>query len=205
MHSHLSVDERHRADQFRFERDRARYVLARGQLRLLLGKYLRCGASAVSFEYSRRGKPRLTASPAELALRFNLSHSGDWSLIAVSADHELGVDLEILRNSIDFRSISHRYFSPTEIAALDEEADEAARLSFFRYWTRKEALAKARGESVWTTVGQFVPTGIDTDGSGRFHVYDIDPIAGYVGTVVALGSDSCLICWRLPEEWLFIP
>ena len=79
----LTPDEVDRAARFHFERDRARFVAARGSLRRILARYTRLPPEALRFDYSPHGKPSLAAalevspSPA-----FNLSHSGDWALAA---------------------------------------------------------------------------------------------------------------------------
>src|SRR5436190_22931243 len=79
----LSHDERERANRFRFEVDRQRTVIGRGYLRLLLGQILNVPAKELQFEYNRFGKPCLM-SRQKLPLQFNVSHSGDVVLIAIT-------------------------------------------------------------------------------------------------------------------------
>src|SRR5579883_1567651 len=55
----LSDDERARADRFRFERDRRRFIVARGILRSLLARYTNRPAAHIEFSYSTKGKPAL--------------------------------------------------------------------------------------------------------------------------------------------------
>src|SRR5690348_13263311 len=69
----LSADERERAGKFYFERDRRRFIVARGVLKTLLAHYLRCKPIDVHFHYGERGKPSL--AECNLPLYFNLSHS----------------------------------------------------------------------------------------------------------------------------------
>jgi 4'-phosphopantetheinyl transferase len=92
LHSLLNPAERERAARFRFERDRRRYVVARGRLRELIGARLGRRPEALQFDYGRKGKPRLS----DRALHFNLSHSDDVALYAFSSGCDIGVDIEAI-------------------------------------------------------------------------------------------------------------
>jgi 4'-phosphopantetheinyl transferase len=117
----LSDDERSRAARFHFERDRRRFIVARGALRELLACHLDTRASDLRFVYNAFGKPALSPEFGG-RLKFNLSHSADLALIALATDREVGVDVEYLR------------------------PDEPR--TFFEEWTRQEAYVKARGEGL---------------------------------------------------------
>src|SRR5579884_4058144 len=101
----LSPEERHRADRFVFARDRVRYTIAHAVLRHLLSRY--CGEMPESLQFvaGTAGKPVLQTAAAEPPLRFNLTHSEDRALLAVSRNLELGVDLERVRSNIEALSI----------------------------------------------------------------------------------------------------
>jgi 4'-phosphopantetheinyl transferase len=88
----LSPDEVERASRFIFERDRRRYVAARGQLRQLLGGYIGVAPEALSFAYGQYGKPRL-ADPSA-SVEFNLAHSAALAVVAVAHGAIVGVDVE---------------------------------------------------------------------------------------------------------------
>src|ERR1700691_1545671 len=65
----LTGDERERAARFHFDRDRSRYIVGRGSLRVLLGSYLGLEPDQVQLAYGHNGKPQLRgAGPS-----FNLS------------------------------------------------------------------------------------------------------------------------------------
>jgi 4'-phosphopantetheinyl transferase len=141
----LSDDERRRAASFRFDVDSDRFIAARGALRQVLAGYLKCGPSEVEFGYGKFGKPELAGQPPGYPLEFNLSHSQDEALIAVTIGHRVGVDLEQIRPLNDLKGMAQASFSPLECEALARlEANEQV-LAFFRAWTRKEALLKALG------------------------------------------------------------
>src|SRR5881394_833913 len=85
----LSDDERSRAARFRFERDRQRFVVARGVLRELLGRYLDIDPGQIRFVYNAFGKPELHPDFGG-GLNFNLAHSADLALIAIARDARVG-------------------------------------------------------------------------------------------------------------------
>ena len=55
----LSADERERAGRFRFHKDRDNFTVARGMLRVLLGRYLNLEPSRLEFSYGPHGRPAL--------------------------------------------------------------------------------------------------------------------------------------------------
>ena len=114
----LDDDERSRADRFYFSRDRERFIVARGVLRALLGRYLNRAPESLSFSYSTHGKPALVSESGADAIRFNLSHSHGTALYAVTCGREIGVDLEFIRCDLEAEQIAERFFSHSEIVAL---------------------------------------------------------------------------------------
>src|SRR3989441_9947241 len=92
----LTPDERTRSARFQFERDEQRFIVARGLLRELLGRYLQIQPSQVSFVYNAFGKPDLGPEFAS-RLKFNLSHSAGLALIAIATASTICVDLEYIR------------------------------------------------------------------------------------------------------------
>ena len=83
--SWLDPGEGQRADRFRFQRHRDRFVAGRGQMREVLAGYLGVEPQAVVFEYGPAGKPRVAG---EGALRFNLSHSEDEAVLETVAEQD---------------------------------------------------------------------------------------------------------------------
>jgi len=151
----LSVEELDRAARFRFDRDRERFVAARGFLRVILGRYLRVEPGRLRFCYGAFGKPGLTAEFSGTGLRFNLSHSRNLALYAVARELEVGVDVEQMRAEFAEERIARTFFSPREVAALQALPRNVWLESFFNCWTRKEAYVKARGEGLSARLDQF--------------------------------------------------
>jgi len=157
----LSADEVERAGRFRFERDRDRYVAGRGALRAILGRYLNLHPTVVAFTYGAHGKPALAGEARDVELGFNLSHSEDLALVAVTAGRAVGVDLEAWRPFERISDVPASIFSPRELAEFQSLAPALRQEAFFNAWTRKEAIVKATGRGFSTDVAEvevtFVP------------------------------------------------
>jgi 4'-phosphopantetheinyl transferase len=151
----LSADERQRAARFYFPRDRRRFTVARGVLRDILGRYLKLPPSALGFGYSAYGKPSLAIGADADLLRFNLSHSHEMALFAITWGREIGVDIEYLQREIACEEIAERFFSPQERASLRALPAAVKQRAFFNCWTRKEAYIKAHGEGLSLPLDQF--------------------------------------------------
>lgn len=142
----LTSEEHVRAARFRFERDRQRFTVARGILRDILSRYLHCRPAELAFSYGPHGKPALANDTTSLC--FNVSHSGELALYAVSPGVEVGVDVERVEARNAGRDIAERFFAPREIAALGSLPSDLQVEAFFLCWTRKEAYIKAIGKGI---------------------------------------------------------
>ena len=160
----LSSDERLRAGRFHFERDRRRFIVARGVLRMLLGAHLDIAPAAVAFGYAQHGKPFVINAASQI--HFNVSHSGERALIAFSASRKLGVDIEELSREINYGDLAARFFAPRECAALMRIAEPDRKRAFFACWTRKEAVVKAMGGGMSVPLDQFEVT-VEPDAAPR--------------------------------------
>lgn len=141
----LSTQEVKRSESFK--RRKLEHILTRAFLRKSLGRYCHCLAKDLSFAVDNNGKPYLTNCVTPLS--FNLSHSGDFAVLAVSAQKRVGVDIEVAR-ARDFIKIAEHYFHPQEVCALANSAPDEKNNLFFELWTRKEAFLKALGGGIST-------------------------------------------------------
>lgn len=139
--STLSADETQRAAHFHFPKDRDHFIAAHGILRQIVGRYLHCNPRELTFSVNQYGKPALVNSDLE----FNLSHSGDFALLAVTQNRKVGVDVERIRQGISSHVIAQQYFSKAEVAELQSLPMGQREAAFFTCWTRKEAYIKAQG------------------------------------------------------------
>jgi 4'-phosphopantetheinyl transferase len=206
----LSPDERQRAARFRFDQDRQRFILHRGILRALLGRYLAVHPRELAFMSGPNGKPALASPFAARGLRFNLSHSQNLALYAFALDREVGVDVEAIRPLDDVEGIARRYFSRAENAALERIVPVQRSEAFFNCWTRKEAFLKATGEGLDRPLDSFdvslapgeparlLATGEPT---GAWSLHDLAPAPGFRAAVAAAGEDWTIHCWR----WTWSP
>lgn len=89
----LQPDERYRAGRFHFQRDRDRFIVARGVLRFILSRYLDTPPDLIRFSYNQYGKPAINGGTSEVSLRFNVSHSNEVALYAIGRGREVGLDI----------------------------------------------------------------------------------------------------------------
>lgn len=151
----ISTDEQARARRYHFEDNRNEYILARGMLRHLLGRYLGEDPAALRFVYSPYGKPSLADQAGPDRLTFNVTHSHGIVLYAFARGRELGIDLERIRPEAAHDGVAERFFSPREVSTLRALPEHAQPIGFFNCWTRKEAYIKARGEGLTIPLNQF--------------------------------------------------
>jgi 4'-phosphopantetheinyl transferase len=130
-----------------FPDDARRFTAARAALREVLATELGTQPAAVAFDYGVHGKPAL-ARPWTGALAFNLSHSGEIALIALTRRGDVGVDIERHRDMAFQDGLVRRYFSAAENAAYFALPPAEREIRFFDLWTCKEALVKALGQGL---------------------------------------------------------
>ena len=144
----LSQDEHQRANRFRRHLNRQQYIVGRGSLRRILSQYLHLKPEQIQFGYSPLGKPFLTTNNVSSSLQFNLSHSGQQMLVAVSAGSRIGIDVEYAHRNLEPLALSKRYFSPQEQQLLSTSSPGQSTRLFLQLWTCKEALLKASGSGL---------------------------------------------------------
>ena len=196
----LSPEESQRAARFFFDRDRARFTVAHVALRDILARYAGADRASLVIQEADGGKPFLATHPA---IRFNLSHSGSFAMIAVARERELGVDIECIKEERSSDDIARRFFAPAEVSALMAMPVERRATAFFACWTRKEAYIKARGQGLRIPLDSFeVSLGepaellkaIDKE---RWSMFSLEAPSGYAAALVAEPAE-----WRVRQfEW----
>jgi 4'-phosphopantetheinyl transferase len=139
----LSRSERKRAEQIRHHEPWRQFVLTRGFLRLMIAQYADCPQAAIDIVDGEGEAPRLVDNPR--SINFSVSHSCDWSAIAVGT-RPLGIDIERINQEGNWRQIADLCFHEDELAFLQAVPPEKRVDAFFDIWCRKEALLKASGE-----------------------------------------------------------
>lgn len=208
LYATLSADEQERSARFHFQRDQNRFIVARGTLRAILGRYLNVHPRQLAFQYGPYGKPSLTSESSDGKLFFNLAHSQRLGLFAISYGREVGVDIEYVRNDLEDDKIAERFFSPREVATLKQVPPNRRKEAFFNCWTRKEAYIKARGEGLSLPLEKFdvslVPgepamlmnTQDDELEAKRWSLAELMPGPGYVAAIAVRGHGWKLQCWQ---------
>lgn len=151
----LNETERSRERRLIRQEHRDRFVVGRGRLRLLLGRYLQRSAESIAFCYGPQGKPALSDPPPDGPFSFNLSHSADHALCAIAGFSTVGIDIESVKESRDLVPIARRFFSETERANLLALPPALQCPAFYQCWTSKEALLKAWGTGLITPLDKF--------------------------------------------------
>jgi 4'-phosphopantetheinyl transferase len=204
----LSEDERTRAERFYFEQDRKRFIVGRGLLRTLLGRYLDIEPDRLQFCYGSRGKPVLAETINGGTLCFNLSHSQGLALYAFTYNRQIGIDLECVRPMPEAEQIVKRFFSTREHSAFCALPSSQKHEAFFHCWTRKEAYLKATGDGLAQSLDQIEvsltpgePAKLlsikgDPHQASRWSLQELKPASGYVAALALEGSGGRLACWQ---------
>ncbi len=207
----LSETERARAKRFHFERDEHHFIVARGILRILMGRYMHLQPKQLVFTYNRYGKPSLDEMFGCERPRFNLAHSRELVYYAISGSKDVGVDVEYILPGIEVQQLAERFFSPVETGELLALPKELQLEAFFNCWTRKEAYVKARGEGLSLPLADFVVSLIpgaparllatlDTEEHAScWTLHDLPSMPGYVAALAYKGQPCQLSCWNWPN------
>lgn len=198
----LSPDERKRALRFQSDPPRRRFVLSRSTLREILGQYLRVEPQTIRFGYTKGGKPYLENPSLKQKISFNVAHSENLAVIALTWEGEIGIDVEWIKSRRNMEAIVHRFFSETERQSYLSAPEEQKREVFYHCWTAKEALIKATDRKLFSDLGSFSieagkdrpPQLLSAPGDKRelekWHFYQFNPQKDYIATLVYPSKDT---------------
>jgi 4'-phosphopantetheinyl transferase len=140
----ISDEEKKKVGRLRTLTGRRHALTMRVRLRQLLSRYLRLEPHDVTFSFGEFGKPYVNNS----SVFFNLSHSGNIALVAISLCEDVGIDIEYWRTIDNIDGLVKRNFSDTEKRqwlSVDKEQQEE---KFFNLWSCKESFIKATGRGL---------------------------------------------------------
>jgi 4'-phosphopantetheinyl transferase len=140
----LSTEEQRRSQSLRTGEHQQRYRNSRGLTRYILASYLHCAPHDIEIRQDTYGKPYLP----DAAIRFNLSHSDDLWLLAVSDLSCVGADIELVRPRRNLSGLAQHSLSAEELALWKRSDSQTQLRDFFRLWSIKEAFAKATGRGL---------------------------------------------------------
>ena len=193
----LSPDELERASKHTLAKVFRQFVVARSMLRQVLAIYTGVNPASLAFAYGPHGKPELIGRNS---VQFNLAHSGERAIYAISSNHPVGVDIEHISRKINSERLAKRFFSNAEYEALQTIPPPLRQRAFFRLWTGKEAIVKATGKGLAQLIGKFeitnpcgYPALIISRESPRLEKIRLcypDPGEGYVAAVALLRAPS---------------
>ena len=151
----LTPAERERAGHKRIEAKRREYVTGQATLRTLLGATMDMDPMQVCYRRGIKGKPYLDLDSHRPEPQFNITHSGEMVIAALSAVTELGVDVEWRNERTDFSRVARRTFTAQEQAVMQALPLHRQRQHFFQLWTCKEALVKCTGLGIHSGMSEF--------------------------------------------------
>jgi len=149
--SFLSDTEKDRVNNFKKRPDAEVILLSRYLLRQNISFYTGIDPREINFTVNSSGRPVLKY-PQVPNLFFNMSHSGDWIVGALSFDKQIGIDIEKIR-PIDI-TIAEDYFSAQELKYMNSRKDSCLD-NFFKIWTLKESYIKAIGKGLYYPLKNF--------------------------------------------------
>lgn len=140
----LQPKEIEKINQYKQEFDRRQRLVSKAVLRILLNRYTGIAPVEIRFLVDENKKLYLENNFVG-TLQFNVSHSGNWVLIAIT-NTCVGIDLEQMNASFTYQNMLSFSFSPLEVNYI--ERSEKPFHSFYQLWTRKESLLKATGKGL---------------------------------------------------------
>lgn len=207
----LSTHDLYRASKLGSPQLKQRFLTSRALLRNILSRYLTLSAERISIVYSSSGKPLLDTNHRESGIRFSIAHSGDLTLIAITTNAEIGIDIERIRTMEMSGVIASQFFSKGERLELQNSPPGERLEGFFNCWTRKEAYLKAVGlknliepNLIEVSIAAATPASIlnvagDTIEASQWSIRSLLPALGYVAALAVRCKGSKLSCFQLPE------
>ncbi|MBB5315456.1 4'-phosphopantetheinyl transferase family protein [Tunturibacter empetritectus] len=181
----LAPPEQLHSNRCRPGRVQDHFSIGRACLRILLGNASGLDSRSLPISTGVHGKPKLSPINGD-SIAFNVAHSEDTILIALTRTGSVGVDVEYFDRSTDIMEVAQYNFTASENQCLAAIADPRSRIkTFYRYWTRKEAVLKADGRGLIASLASFdisfesvhrhpVRIGQSTDDQGKlFFVSDL--------------------------------
>ena len=140
--SDLEIDRR---NKFLLPEPKRRFALTRAALRSTVCDFLKCTNADLRFDENEHGKPFAVVQNQPSSVSFNISHSGDFGLIAIGSSIRIGIDIEQRRQRRDLETLIDTVLAPHERSAIQSVPMDRKADLFFDFWTVKEAVLKAVG------------------------------------------------------------
>lgn len=164
----LDETEKKRAARFKFDIHQKRFIIAKSILRKVLSLYLKMPAEEIIFHTNAHGKPFVENS----TIQFNVSHSEDLAVFAVTSQQAIGVDIEKIETQFD-EQVAKRFFSEQEYTHLITRKLAEQAKTFYALWSMKEAVIKLKGEGLYRPLSSFSVTEENPD--YLLKIFYVDP------------------------------
>ncbi len=206
---YLSSEEHARAEKYVNGKKSREFIITRSVLRNVLGHVLSVNPKHLLFDYTNVGMPVLPTRSGHPEICFNVSHSYDIALIAISIEQAVGIDIEKIRDDIDYEAMSKRFFSDNEYHNIMKYEGKERTHAFFATWTRKEAIVKAMGTGIASGLKSFdvsvdpsapaalMETRWDDDLNSTWILNTIDADDDYFACLANSGEDKTLRYWTV--------
>jgi 4'-phosphopantetheinyl transferase len=205
----MDPQERARCDRLANSTLRHRYAAAHAGLRRVLAHRLRCSPAQILLAREPGGKPRLRPGPGR-PLHFSLSHAGDHGLVAMSAAHPVGIDVELLPPPPGLAADLASQLSPDESQALASLPPSARGLAALRCWVRKEALLKASGHGLarapaalsvsWDETPRLLGSALAQYEPGRWQLAALEQRGAWTAAAAWAGAPETVRWLRWPQD-----
>ncbi len=139
----LDVTEQYAFEGFGSEERQNQFLKSRYLVKTLLAQLTKLSIKNIIFKKSPEGRPELSPNPKNI--NFNLSHSGGFTLVGLTLNGRVGVDLEQTTPRENWPQLSTKFCTPGELEALKKLGLQ----EFYTLWGKKEALIKAHGGGVF--------------------------------------------------------
>lgn len=179
------------------------YLKTRWAMRHILGLYLDTSPEEVPLRYAELGKPELIPGIHTLDVRFNLTHSGNGALFAVTLGTEVGIDMEKMGQKPRPLRLAKRYFTEDVVGQLEELEELEQQIALLKLWTQYESYKKAQGVGLrggddllplnfMLPKDEFHPFPTNGGGIPQWLIAQLYPAPDYVGAIVIENSDAIL-------------
>jgi 4'-phosphopantetheinyl transferase len=196
----LDFAELQKAESFHFQTDRNRYIIACSAKRDILSRYLQCEPKDIRFTFGSHGKPHLREENNITGLNFNLAHSNEWALLAVTRQGAVGIDVELMRPNLTDVDVITQIFSSYERESIQSLPDELRVKAFFNCWTRKEAFVKATGLGLSYPLQHFDVSCMPKEAAKLLHIRDQPQTAGHWSMIDLDLGDVCYVASVVLEK-----
>lgn len=148
----VQLEEKKRINEFVFAEDATLSLIGRLLLRVAVIHLTGMKNDKVKFERTEKGKPYLVELSGTSSLELNVSHQGNYAVLAAEMNRKVGVDVMQLTRPRgigtlqQFFTTMNRQFSNNEWKQIQAPPTESQQLAlFYRHWCLKESYIKAIG------------------------------------------------------------